>query len=296
MDARLDVYLEDAGIPDAEFADLAYRLVLRRGPEPEARERVLAKLAEGTLSRATLLHEIVTSEEFERVRLFDDAVAFGSWARRRGERPRELRAPSWDDGRAIEIPWVLARYRGEARVLETGYAYAEAPYLAALVRLGAEELVGVDLAERDVPGLRGVAGDLRALPFGEGSFDLVLCVSTLEHVGMDTRMYGHGGERDPSGPATALGELRRVLAPDGRLLITVPLGERRDLGSWIQLGLGDWHELFTGAGFAVFEEEGYELGECEWFAVPLPEGDLLCAELRPQRRADRLRRRLARRP
>jgi SAM-dependent methyltransferase len=293
MDERLDAHLEIARIPNEEFAELAFRLALRRDPEPEARERLRRKLADCTLSRATLLHELVTSKEFGRVRAFDDAVAHGEWAHRRGERPRELRAPAWDDGRLIELPWVLGRYRGDRRVLETGYVHAEAPYLAALVRLGAEELVGVDLAERGVPGLRSVVGDLRELPLAAASFDLVLCVSTLEHVGMDTSAYGHEGERDEGGMERALLELRRVVAPDGRVLITLPLGERRDFGWYIQLELDDWHRLFTAAGFAVFEEEGYALDESGWYAVPLPRGDLLCAELRPRRVADRLRRRIS---
>ncbi len=67
---------------DEEFVDSSFALVLRRPPDEEARERSLAKLAEGTLSRATLLHELVTAPEFERVRMLDDAIAFA----RRGPR------------------------------------------------------------------------------------------------------------------------------------------------------------------------------------------------------------------
>jgi SAM-dependent methyltransferase len=294
MDERLDTHLEVAALRDEEYVRLIYRLALRREPEPEGRRRALERLSDATLSRATLLHELVTSEEFRRVRSFDDSVALSIRARAGRERPRALTAPAWDDGRMIEIPWVLARYGGEQRVLDAGYAFAEAPYLTALVRLGASELVGVDLAEREVPGLRSVVGDLRALPFRDGSFDLVLCVSTLEHVGADTSVYGYEGGPDDQGMARALLELRRVLTSHGRLLITVPLGERKDFGWWVQLELADWHELFAGAGFAVVEEEGYALGEEKWCAVALPAGDLLCAELRPRGRGERARRLLAR--
>ena len=49
-------------------------------------------------------------------------------------RPRELRAPAESDERAIEIPWCLARYDGEPRVLDVGYAFAEPAYLAGLAR------------------------------------------------------------------------------------------------------------------------------------------------------------------
>jgi len=53
---------------DEEFVDAAFGLVLRRPPDAEARERALTKLTEGTLSRASLLQELVTAEEFERIK------------------------------------------------------------------------------------------------------------------------------------------------------------------------------------------------------------------------------------
>ena len=52
----------------------------------------------------------------------------------------------------------------------------------------------VDLVEAEVPGLRSVVGDLRALPFPDESFDVLVCVSTIEHVGHDNRVYGAGEE------------------------------------------------------------------------------------------------------
>ena len=70
-------------------------------------------------------------------------------------------------------------------MLDVGYAFAEPAYLAGLSSLGAAELVGVDLAQADVPGLRSVLADVRDLPFDERSFDLAICISTLEHVGRD---------------------------------------------------------------------------------------------------------------
>lgn len=75
--------------------------------------------------------------------------------------------------------------------------------------------VGADIAEAalarararrpDLPWVR-VAEDAE-LPFGSGSFDVVWCTETLEHVG-DTARF--------------LAQARRVLAPGGTLLVTVP--------------------------------------------------------------------------
>ena len=304
MDSRLAAELEVGAAAEEAFVEHAYRLLLRRDPEPEARERDVAKLREGTLSRATLLAELSGAEEFARVRALDDAVAFAAWARSANERPRDLRAPPGDE-RPIEIPWCLSRYRPGQRLLDVGYAFAEPAYLAALARLGAPEVVGVDLVPADVPGLRGVVADVRRLPFADGEFDVAVCISTLEHVGRDNRVYGLPAERDAEGLLTALRELRRVAR---RLLLSVPTGERQELDWLVQLSPEEWLAAFERAGFLVFEHEAYALGRDGWRSAPdfRPGGvhfagdhasAVLCAELHPAtlgRRAREAARRLRR--
>jgi len=303
VDSRLAAQLELDAAPDQDFVVRAYRLLLRRDPEPEALERDLEKLRVGTLSRATLLGELAAADEFQRVRALDDAIAFAAWARAAGERPRELRAPPGDE-RPIEIPWCLSRYRGEP-LLDVGYAFAEPAYLAALIGLGAPELVGVDLAEADVPGLRGVRADVRSLPFRDREFGVAVCISTLEHVGRDNRAYGLAREQGAGGPAEALRGLRRVAE---RTLISVPTGEREELDWLVQLPPDEWLSLFEDAGFLVFEHEVYSLGDQGWRSAPAfePAGvrfagthasAVLCAELHPatlRRRAREAVRRVTR--
>ncbi len=290
MDPRLDAELKVAQLPPERLVRNLYRLLLRREPEDDAFARDVAKLTAGTLSPAALVRELVANDEFERVRLLDDAVAFARWARGADERPRELQAPAGSDERPIEIPWCLARYRGEPRVLDVGYAFAEPAYLAALAELGAQELVGVDLAEAEVPGLRSVAADLRELPFGEREFDVVFCISTIEHVGQDNERYGIDPER--GGMEKALRELSRI---GRRTLITVPTGEPGEHGWFIQLDPDRWLDLFRSSGFLVFEVEVYELGDEGWRSAPAFRPDavrygargpgasaVLCAELHPR--------------
>ena len=138
MDARLAAELTAHVLPNDEFVDLAFRHILRRPADDEARDRALAKLAEGTLSRATLIHELATSDESARVRQLDDAVALGLGSRARSEPVRWLHAKGGTDERVVEIPWVLSRLRASGRVLEVGYAFAEPAYLAGLLRAGVE--------------------------------------------------------------------------------------------------------------------------------------------------------------
>jgi len=252
---------------DADFVERAFRDILRRPADDEARERALTKLADGTLSRATFLHELATAPEAARVRQLDDAIALGLAARARGEPLTWLQAPAGTDERVIEVPWVLSRLVPSGRVLEVGYAFAEAPYLAALLRSGVE-LVGVDLAGRDVEGMERVQADVRDLPLPDASVDQALLVSTLEHVGADNSGYGLQAEEAPASRADALRELGRVLRPRARLLVTVPLGEPGDHG-WFRLDdVAGWNGLFASAGLFVEEQEAYELTADGWRAAP----------------------------
>ncbi|MFN2627738.1 MAG: methyltransferase domain-containing protein [Gaiellaceae bacterium] len=302
MNSALAAWLAAVSGSDEEFVEHVWPLVLRREPEPDARGRALAKLRMGTLSRATLLRELVSSEEFERVALLDDALALAAGARRARARPRGLRGPAGTDERVIEIPWCLARYCGERRVLDVGYAFAEPSYLAGLTALGAAELVGADLAGAQVPGLRSVVADARSLPFDDNSFELEFCISTLEHVGRDNEVYGGGAEQDEQGAGRALRELHRALVARGRLLVSVPCGEEQDLGWQVQRPPADWLAVFEAAGFLVFEDELYELGREGWRATSRFEAAgvrygergpgasaVLCAELRPSGLAERVR-------
>ena len=215
IDPRLREHIAVGESSDEEFVDAVFGLVLRRPPDAEARERALTKLAEGTLSRASLLQELVTAEEFERVRQLDDVVAFARGARARADGPvicRPRRAPTSGSSRcpgSVAAPHGPGA-RGRIRLRRAG--------LHRRARRGRpRRLVGADLATAEVPGFETVVADARSLPFPDRSFDQVLLVSTLEHIGADNEVYGVDGEPDDSGRSAALRELRRILRPSGSL-------------------------------------------------------------------------------
>ena len=73
--------------------------------------------------------------------------------------------------------------------------------------------VALDRARRRMPDAE--AAELEPdtpLPFADGTFDLVVCTETLEHV-RDVQLF--------------LSEVRRVLEPGGRLFVTTPAHGRR---------------------------------------------------------------------
>jgi SAM-dependent methyltransferase len=164
--------------------------------------------------------------------------------------------------RVVEIPWILSRYSGERRVLEIGPTFAYTTYIRHLDRLCIEELHGLDLSTRPVRGIRLVQGDVRDMPYPDDHFDLIHCVSTIEHVGLNVTKYGVDALRAmDDGDTAALEEMRRVLAPGGRLLITVPFGRLETLDWMRQYDLAAWQRLVESSGLRSAETEVYGYSE-----------------------------------
>ena len=295
VDPRLQAHVDALAGPDEEFVDASFALILRRPADAEARERALAKLRGG---------DALAGDAPARAR--DRARAR---ARATARRRRRLRAGRPGAGRAAAPPAGAARHRRAPRRGPVGaVAAALRPRPRGRLGLrrarlhrrprrgGAGRARRRRLAEGVAPGFEAVVADARDLPFEDASFDQVLLVSTLEHIGADNEVYGVEGGADPSGRSAALHELRRVLRPSGRLLVTVPLGEPGDYGWFRQEDVAGWTRLFTGAGFFVEEQEAYELIEEGWRSAPTfdPAGvtygsrgpaasAVLCAELSPRR-------------
>ena len=171
-------------------------------------------------------------------------IAFARGARARGERPRHLRAPPGTDERLVEVPWVLARLRS-GRVLEVGYAFAEPAYIAALIDAAPGELVGVDLAEAEVPGFETVVADARELPFPDAPFDQVAR-------GLDARAHRRGqrGVRRRRRAATPRDGRRRSASCGASCDPTAPARDRAagragDYGWFRQEDVRGWTRLFT---------------------------------------------------
>ena len=131
--------------------------------------------------------------------------------------------------------WLRAEARragdvyGRYRVLDVGCgAKPYYPFFEQYVR----EYVGVDLIESPTADL---VGAVENLPVPDGSFEVVLCTQVLEHC---------------ADPAQAVRELRRVVAPGGRVLASThgvqmyhPSPE--DFWRWTHTGL---ERLFTQNG------------------------------------------------
>lgn len=129
----------------------------------------------------------------------------------------------------------------------------------------AERVVALDLTEPMLHAARAfirergarhvafVAGNVEALPFREGAFDIVTCRIAAHHF---------------ADPATALRQVARVLAPGGSLLLQDILGSddpeanafiteverRRDPSHVKAYRAAEWKALLRGAGLTIIDD------------------------------------------
>lgn len=134
--------------------------------------------------------------------------------------------------RDIEIPWARARINallaaGARSILDVGcvdgFVLDEYP-----------QADGLDA--RPCPPqwmtrcwVADITADPPAGTVTEGAYDIVTCISTIEHVGLG--FYGDPTAHGEDGPAKAFRSLVRLTAPGGHILLTVPIGLTRREGA-----------------------------------------------------------------
>ena len=120
----------------------------------------------------------------------------------------------------IQGPWAFEQVSAHRPALhvDVGSYVGYLGFFAALVRT-----TFVDIRPARLPheNLSVVSASVTALPFRDSSLPSVSCLHVIEHVGLGR----YGDPLDPNGTAFAAEELCRVLAPDGRLYVSLPVGD-----------------------------------------------------------------------
>lgn len=189
-----------------------------------------------------------------------------------------------DSERAIEVPWVgHAIQHSFGLWLDVGFAHAEDRYWQAIYRSRKRLLrygYGLDITMPSVPNPLPmfvqadlIADSLDSLP----RFDVITCISTLEHVGCDNKMYNpkFGAIANPSQTQLdCLQKMLRQLTARGHLLLSLPYGKYQDNQWFLQYDakmVDAIKRVALLAGKAVIYEGYYRLVDGQGWANSKPE-------------------------
>jgi SAM-dependent methyltransferase len=135
---------------------------------------------------------------------------------------------TWGNERAVEVPIVRRAIEedGTTRVLEVGNVLGH--YFRHAYDVVDKYESGAGILNRDILDFRP-----------HEPYDLIVSISTLEHVGFDE------DDRDPEKIPRAVEHIRTLLAPAGRAIVTLPLGYNAYLDELVTEGaLGVDRESF----------------------------------------------------
>jgi SAM-dependent methyltransferase len=154
------------------------------------------------------------------------------------------------DERVVEYPWLVSKLSDKpSRLLDAG-SILNFDFILQQKKIKNKRICITTLApERHCYWKDGISytfDDLRDLPFKNHTFDEIVCISTLEHIGLDNKIYFQTeiGEVENTtelvktdkvdSHLVAVSEMHRVLKPGGKLYLTVPFGKSQKLG-WLQV-------------------------------------------------------------
>ena len=229
------------------------------------------------------------------MRELDDAVALGLGARARGERLAWLQ-PAWATRRARRsrsrgCSRASSRPAGCSRSATRSRSRRTSPRCSAPASSSSASISPSGTST----GWSASTATSARCRFPDDSFDQVLLVSTLEHVGADNTVYGLAAEDDPASRGDALRELASRAAAAGqparhraagraRRPRLVPARRRRRLEQPLRGG----RALRRGAGGVRADDDGWRAAPA-FHAAGVGYGDrgpaasaVLCSELSPR--------------
>ena len=132
--------------------------------------------------------------------------------------------------RVVEIFLARLYYKPGLKVLDVGCSNAMESHLRMVRNLEPpRNIVGIDIAAPSERTRRCydrfLLESIVSSRIETGSFDLIWCISALEHFGMDNSSYTDRFILSEDMDVQAVKEMVRILARGGRLLVTVPYGK-----------------------------------------------------------------------
>jgi tetratricopeptide (TPR) repeat protein len=144
-------------------------------------------------------------------------------------KPNPLFHRPWDNlhSRCIEYPFAASQL-GEAKcILDVGTTKSDPAWISWLEGLPIDVYAtDYDLPLQSFNKVQFIQGDVRNLPFQDETFDKIIAVSVIEHIGLESPQVNSRDlpSVDQDGDLHAVKELARILKVNGELIMTLPFG------------------------------------------------------------------------
>jgi len=146
------------------------------------------------------------------------------------------------DERIIEYPWLLSRLsKKDGLLLDAGSTLNYELILSHPALVTKKIFISTLSPEGNCFWKKGISyifEDLRNCCYKDNYFDWIVCLSTLEHIGLDnTMLYTNDPskkENENRSYLSAIKEYNRILKPGGTLFVTTPYGQYKNHG-WFQV-------------------------------------------------------------
>lgn len=159
--------------------------------------------------------------------------------------------------RIIERPFALNHLPNvKSRILDIGCADSILPL--EMASLG-HSVTGLDIKKYPFthPNFNLLRGDITKLPLQKNSFDVVTCISTLEHMGLEFAL-GEKPQENLRKDKECMKIIYNLLKDDGKLILTTPFGEFKVRPEGRVYNQEEIEDLFKDF---VIEEQKYYLKE-----------------------------------
>lgn len=165
------------------------------------------------------------------------------------------------DERIVEYPWLISRLSDKPIDLLDAGSTLNFDFILAHPTFKQKRIVIYNLSPETTFSSSQVSyiyGDLRETILKSEYFDVITCISVLEHIGMDnTGIYSDDASYKESAPSDyqqALSEFRRLLKSGGKLFLTMPYGRYENHG-WFQ----QFDEVMVSNVINYFQPTAYEI-------------------------------------
>ena len=147
---------------------------------------------------------------------------------------RKVNFDKYFDERIVEIPWVMSELKKKrGKLLDAGSTLNFKYLLKKLLNNFKINIVTLYPEKKNFEylGIQYIYSDFINLKYSKNTFDVITCISTLEHVGFDNSFYNYNKKtllketKTKNKQLKVLQKFLNILKPGGQIFLTLPFGK-----------------------------------------------------------------------